>query len=334
MKKNKIDYSKYKEISINDDLTKQGHGNTLSVKVVLPVGCQAKCDFCFGTCKVKDYKAETYFKRLDEALIRIRSHITSRNLSFDITGGEPTMYEGITKVFRTINRRRVDVPLGSEKIVLTTNGREIFDFYYSDAGSMVNIVNISMHSFDEHERKRIFGTDDIPDFEEVKRFCDLFSSKNVKCSAVCVITSNRLKTVRDLDEISFKDFLKGLSAGAKKLHFSDLRVRLNYLDPDSKILEEFFNTKFSPAEYISEQVGLCTKSIDPSFGFEVPVKIFKGVPDLVEAGVIGVEMVIDTDGNLYLDYERKYPIQDSDLTRFNDYVYVDRGLLVRREEEK
>ena len=38
--------------------------------------------------------------------------------------------------------------------------------------------------------------------------------------------------------------------------------------------------------------------------------------------VIGVELVIDDDGNIYIDYNKNIPMASKDIKLFNDNIYV------------
>lgn len=47
-----------------------GHGNTLSVKIVVPTTCQANCDFCFNK-----YTIETQKKNFDKFLYNLKGSL-------------------------------------------------------------------------------------------------------------------------------------------------------------------------------------------------------------------------------------------------------------------
>ena len=52
-----------------------------------------------------------------------------------------------------------------------------------------------------------------------------------------------------------------------------------------------------------------------------PVNIYSGVPSLIDY-VIGVEMVIDDDGKLYLDYNKEYPLNNDDLHIIDKNIFI------------
>ena len=51
------------------------------------------------------------------------------------------------------------------------------------------------------------------------------------------------------------------------------------------------------------------------------VNIYLGVTDLIDY-VVGVEMVIDDDGKLYVDYNKRYPVDVDYLNDFNKHIFV------------
>ena len=79
-----------------------------------------------------------------------------------------------------------------------------------------------------------------------------------------------------------------------------------------------FDTKFTDNETIYYQRGLDSKYFDID-GFNV--SIYRGVSELIDY-VIGVELVIDDDGNIYLDYNKKLPMNEEDIKTFNDRIYI------------
>ena len=50
---------------INPSQFHKAHGNTISVKVVIPTYCQANCDFCFNKRnKKQQYDVDIFLKKL------------------------------------------------------------------------------------------------------------------------------------------------------------------------------------------------------------------------------------------------------------------------------
>ena len=51
------------------------------------------------------------------------------------------------------------------------------------------------------------------------------------------------------------------------------------------------------------------------------IYILKGVPDLTEY-VVGAELVVDDDGYSYIDYNKRYPVNNSNINYFNNlYIF-------------
>ena len=84
-------------------------------------------------------------------------------------------------------------------------------------------------------------------------------------------------------------------------------------------MNKIFNGYKFDEEIVQEQSGLATKILN-RHGFEI--RIYKGVKDLVDY-VIGVEMVVDDDGKLYLDYNKRYCLNGEEYWHtFNNFIYV------------
>lgn len=286
------DYIKFPTKFIDEQ---QGHGNTLSIKIVLPVWCQANCPFCFNKVnkKTQVHNLDMFLENLKTSLTLLKDNLPTRDVTFDITGNEPTYNIKLLKdVLIILNEFNTGLV---KKIVLTTNGYNLHRFENLDP---VNIVNISLHHYDFEERKKIFKTNNIPTDEELKELCKKFN-----ITAVAVFDENR----KDLESFT-KDFAKW----AQKIGFKNVRIRTNYLS----IGKVFFNA-FEDAK-IEEYPGLCIKDLMLD-GFSV--KLYRGIEDLTTC-ILGTEVIIDDDGKLYLDYYKRYPIGQEEIKAFNNNLYI------------
>ena len=282
----------------------KGHGNTLSIKVVIPTYCQANCDFCFNKSNNKQcHDKDLFLKNLDISLSKIFNNI-KREFTIDITGNEPTFDVDLLKeTLKIINKYKSYI----YKIVITTNGfrlNECLSFI-----DMVDIINISVHHYDFNMRKNIFNTNKILNDADLKNVIGSLKRKKIHVSAVCVL--NR--------EISnFKDFYDNFTDWAISLGFNDTRIRSNYLRSDS-FMNNIFDMDIGKIIESSDVPGLKSKKIyDEKKDYYT--YIFLGVESLVDY-VVGAEMVIDDDGLLYLDYNKEYPVNNENMFYFNK-IYV------------
>lgn len=300
-----IGISKNYEI-VNPNDFKVGHGGGLSVKVVLPGYCQAHCPFCFNnlTLSTQKHDYEMFFKNLIESLDMIFNNINNRPISIDITGNEPTFYiEIFSRLMKIISKYKSKI----DKVVLTSNGFNL-EKCLIHMKNVVDIVNISVHHYDYDIRKMIFKTASIPNDNDLKRVINTLEKYNISSTAVSVLYKEF--------EI-FKDFYHKFMNWAKELGFKDIRMRSNFC-ADDKFINDIIDTKFE-CEKLNSVNGLTTKIItDKESGFET--YILKGVPDLTEY-VIGAELVIDDDGLCYVDYNKRYLVNKSNINYFN-YFYV------------
>ena len=294
-------------IKINND-NNEGHGHVLSVKIVLPCYCQAKCPFCFNheTIDTQMHNYNEFEKNLIDSLDMLITTIKNRKITLDVTGNEPTFnvpqFKRFIKALGSFKKRHSDV---IENIVLTTNGFNLNECLY-EIGNNVDILNISLHHYDYSSRRNIFGTKYIPSNEDLKLICENLKMMGVKTTSVAVIYC-----MTDMNK-----FVKEFSLASKEMGFVDSRIRINYTS-NNQLLRDLFYEKFEN-EKVVEQSGLKTKYLDID-GYSTT--IYLGVKDLVDH-VIGVELVIDDNGKLYLDYNKRYQIDRNLLNSFNEHIYL------------
>jgi len=306
-------------ITVSPEEFKKGHGGSLSVKVVLPCYCQANCSFCFNklTIETQKHDYDQFFANLPETLDMIFDNVNQRLITLDITGNEPTFdVDVFSRFMNIIEKYKTKI----EKIVLTTNGYNLEKCIVSMNG-IVDIVNISVHHYDYNQRQNIFKTLYIPSDEELKRIIGKLKENNITCTSVAVL----YKKIED-----FNEFYKNFMMWSMNLGFKDSRMRSNFCTRDEFIDEIFYaKTKY---EKINEGTALTTKLIiDENTGFET--YILKGVPDLTEYG-IGVELVIDDNGLCYIDYNKRYPVDSSNIKYFNNLYIFNNGMDKCNETEE
>lgn len=125
--------------------------NNPNLSVILPVGCNARCEFCYweaGSGLTKN--------RLDfivNTLPDIFNQCT-------VTGGEPTLCVDLIGYLDIIKKR-------FSKTVLNTNG----SFLNKEYIDKVTHVNISRHHYDDTKNAKVFNTDKVPNTDKLREFC-------------------------------------------------------------------------------------------------------------------------------------------------------------------
>lgn len=295
-----------------DDNNKDGHGHVLSVKIVMPCYCQAHCPFCFNklTKETQVHDFLTFIEECEKSLDLIFSTVTDRKITLDITGNEPTFsidqfayFMGILTYYKRMFADRID------KIVLTSNSYHLKDVY-DIIGKVVDILNISVHHPDYNVRVyEIFRTFKILDNDGLRDIIKKLNGYGVSVTAVAVID----KVHEDIEQFVY-DFAKFADATG----FKNARIRFDYTTSDDAIRNQFYAQFKDWCIHFDEQQGLATKHLLID---DYRVNLYLGVPDLVDH-VVGVEAVIDDDGKLYLDYNKRYPLDKDLLEPMSKYIYA------------
>ena len=298
----------YFPVKIDNSCT-AGHGHTLSIKIVMPCYCQAHCPFCFNnqTINTQMHDWNWFTSNLFNSLTDIFKTLKNRKISIDITGNEPTFnveqfkeFMEILLFFKQTYREKID------KIVMTTNGFHLYECipYMKD---VIDIVNISLHHFDYNIRREIFGTKYIPSNEDLKNIIKSLKKLNITVTSVAVI----------FKKVDMKKFVTEFMEFSKEMGFKDARIRINFTTNNMLVRNQFYDKILEDEETV-EQGGLSTKYLNFD-GYSV--NIYLGVTDLIEY-VIGVELVIDDDGIVYIDYNKRYPMNIEGLKDFDNNIYV------------
>lgn len=285
--------------TIGNHTAHNGHGLHISCKIVLPTYCQAKCDFCFNnvTWETQTHDTKQFLRNLYDSLDTIFKHIGKRKISFDITGNEPTFdLTLLHKTLAILQHFRFKYHESFKKVVLTTNGYKLKDWLVHDV-TPVDYINLSLHSPIYDERVRIFKTTRIPDNSQIQ---EINRIAQVPITAVAVVHA---------PVNYFEGFVCNFAYEAQRLGFSDTRIRIDYKG-NVETRDQFFdNFKNVPIDICP---GLMTKNI--KFDGLNPTNIYLGVKDLTEF-VIGSEVIIDDDGRLYLDYSKRYLLENYGITK-------------------
>ncbi len=280
----------------------------LSIKLVIPSGCNMNCPFCFNNLNkstalhdVERFK-NSFMYSLKKVIDTARQYNPKRSISLDITGSEPTLSKDLfVYVLEQISTIREKI----NSVVLTTNGVNALELADHMKG-IVDIVNISVHHYDIEKRKESFGTsiEDRISYSYYRSLVKKLKEYNIKVSAVSVIYKKLGET--------FSDFIENFTIWCKSLGFDDLRIRSNFYSKDCFFIDYLNCAKFKGEITIAR--GLTTKRFT-NHGFNITMLM--GVETLI-GSVVGVESVIDDDGNPYIDYGKQHPF----TKEYVKHVYV------------
>lgn len=305
-----------------------GHGDTLSVKVVLPTFCQAKCRFCFNryTAETQCHNWDIFFSNFETALKQVFMEAGYRRISIDITGGEPTFnpekfQEFLRSLKTTIYEAQEQIQSPGrpviDKVVLTTNGYRLEECMDMFEFEIIDIVNISLHHYNYLDRQNIFGTKFIPSNGDLFRICEKLRDAGKKVTAVAVVWDGEFlhPDYPKCTENNFRKFVGTFAHEISLMGFHDGRIRLDYMD--TKGNADLFAVEF-PNESLYMTPALQVKSLNH---LDLPINIYKGVPDISEF-VVGPELIVDDNGMLYLDYIKEKPIRGEEVAVLANAIFI------------
>ena len=277
------------------------YNKVITIKLVFPVNCNAKCSFCY--CKDKNYNDISFNKKeflsnfintLDYLLSQING---KQEVSLDITGGEPTLDK--TLFIQVMNRlREYHIQEKVCRVTLTSNGTNIVELAPYMSG-VIDYVNISVHDFRPSIRGNIFDNKIFVDMDYAKIVSTLAEYK-IKTSCACVV-SQRCND----------DWLDDFIAFCKNIGFIALRIRCNVFWSDQDEFDQWIYDIISSQKF---QVINHEKTSDShwcrlrrSDGFRI--FMLHGVLD-TSILTKGIEYVIAQNGHGYCDFYMKTPIEN------------------------
>ena len=285
---------------------RQDYNNVVSIKLVIPSYCQAKCAFCFMKAYEKmEHDSDLFLMRFLDSLGDVVGALYGKQaISLDITGNEPTFNPNLLrKVLRALKQSRWLDKIN--RVVLTTNGYKLAEVV-DDLVGVVNYVNISTHHYELGERRRIFGTWRIPDDKELNRTVMSLLVKGIRASTVAVI-------YEPIDRFGL--FVDNYIRWADSIGFESIRFRGECATTDfAPTFNRYINHIIKSGKYhvVQEEdtndSHWCRLVDDNGFFFFM----LQGVPSTYECSR-GIEYIINDDGRAYLDYNKEHPFRENDL---------------------
>ena len=104
---------------------RKDYNKVITVKLVIPGRCNAKCPFCYNKDKQISCDKQQFLDNFIDSLDDIICRIGNKNpISVDITGGEPTLDpELLAKVL--IKLKQYDIKSKVLRTTITTNGTNL-----------------------------------------------------------------------------------------------------------------------------------------------------------------------------------------------------------------
>lgn len=254
--------------------------------IVMPGGCNAKCAFCFNHGKHKSAECSDFDFILE--LWEQLKNLPKQFYQISITGNEPMLSPLIVYVMSVCKRMKQRYT----NILLTTNGTNLLNSPQMIIDG-VHHINVSRHHYDETENKRIFGgTYNVTD-EELAEIVDVYSRQGVDVSLNCVINDS-----------TTEDFVNAYIDFAKRIGAYAVRFRKENGTIEPTTVERKFGEKYPILWHGSCPV--CRTDLRVIRGQHVYWKSSVLEPSEHITDKV-FELVYDTDGKVYLDWDRKKP---------------------------
>jgi molybdenum cofactor biosynthesis enzyme MoaA len=265
--------------------------------IVMPGGCNAKCEFCFWHQQKTD---KEYLKKLKHTI----DTLPSQFYQVSISGGEPT----ISPYFEDI-MNMIDTDRFSHRI-LTTNGMHLMK-HMDIIKEKIQHVNISRHHWDDEINEKIFiSKDTIPSSEHIEECVDELNSAGIDVTFSAVLTDEFITTKEDI--IKFVQYAK--RTGASHIY---LRKKHENLIPH-ELEKEFGHAKIVD----SHDCPVCRTRIQLIKGIDVHWKTSVLEPSETLTDVL-FETIFNSDGNMTADWEGQQIIDPLKIRDNNDYPKFD-----------
>lgn len=258
--------------------------------IIMPGGCNAKCAFCFNHSKTKVDNCQNI-----EFILNLIEHLRVLPKQFyqiSITGNEPMLSPLISDVMTICNR----VKGRFTNILLTTNGSKLLDNPQMVING-VHHINVSRHHYDEAENKRIFGGSYNVTDEELSEIVDVYSKNGVDVSLNCVINND-----------TTEDFINAYIDFAKRIGVFAIRFRKENGEIEPTPVEDMFAEQYPILWHGSCPV--CRTDLRVIRGQNVYWKssVLEPSDHIIDKVY---ELVYDTDGKVYLDWNRQKPMEEA-----------------------
>lgn len=276
-------YEKYIYSIIDENIIESTTIMNPNLSLVVPGGCNAKCDFCFWK---KSKPCNNYLEKLNNIL----EGLPSQFYQLSITGGEPTLSPYLESIINIINR---DI---FTHTVLTTNGAKILDFVPKLEGK-IDHINISRHHFDDNINDSIFKSKMLTT-EELKNVTNELNKIGIDVTFSAVL-NEKLSTKEDTDK--YIQFAK--ECGASQVFFRKPHGNLEPTEVE-KAYENYKSNEYS--------CPVCRTKVQKIDGINVSWKASLEEPSK-ELGTI-YELIVNENAEVTKDWEGKLKVNYNNIS--------------------
>lgn len=221
-------------------IERKEYNNVITVKLVIPGGCNAHCTFCY----MKNYEnvansSSDFMVNFISSLSFIIDAIGDKNpISLDITGNEPTYnVELLKNILQAL--KRFNIKNKVIRTTITTNGynlKEVAPYF----DGVIDYVNISVHDFRKSEREKIMRCEPLADADYISVISYL-KTIGIKASAISVIYQpiHNFHTWRD----AFIEW-------CIKMGFIGLRLRCDVFWENNNVFDQYMNKSMADNKFM------------------------------------------------------------------------------------
>ena len=280
-------------------IERKDYNKVISIKLVVPCGCNANCPFCYNKDKESaDYDVQKFLDNFIPSLSNLLDKIGNKNpVSLDITGGEPTLdIDLLYLVLIKLNKFHIKDKV--QRVTLTTNGTNLYEIPLNLMRDTIDYVNISVHDYRPEQRRNIMQIN-IPELA-YKRIISRLNSVGITVSASAVIyhTINNFDKWRD-------EFINW----AKRQGFISVRFRCDVFWNQPHWFDAYMcKTKHEEQfQVITDEWTTDSRWCRLRRDDGMRVFFLRGV---IDTSVLtkGIEYIIHDDGKCYCDFYKKIPI--------------------------
>ena len=288
---------------------RENYDNLITIKLVLPGTCNAKCKFCYnkyieemklGSKEMKEKFLNKFLISLEKIVLKVDG---KQRISLDITGNEPTLdTDFFIQVIHKL--RNFSFKDSITRVTCTTNGIGILKVAPYMKG-VVNYVNISVHDYDYKRRSNIFETY-FPTDDDYKKIVKSLLDNDISVTAVSVIH-------KKID--NFSVWRDQFISWALKIGFVGLRFRYDAYDTDdNNLFLDYMNQTIQDNNYYVIQKENAFDSIWCMLSYKSSFLVYflyflNGGVNTYDSSP-GIEFVIHDDGDAYADFNKTILFDD------------------------
>jgi len=287
-------YEKFISI-VEDKLILETTIQNPNLSIVMPGGCNGKCDFCFWK---KTKPCNNYLEKLNDIMYGLPSQFSQ----LSITGGEPTLSPYLEDVLNLIDKNIYS------HTVLTSNGAKLLDFVPKLEGK-IDHVNISRHHFEDEVNDSIFKAKMLTK-EQLKEVSNELNKVGIDVTFSAVL-SEKLNTKEDIEK--YLQFAK--ENGASQVFF---RKPHGTLDP-TEVEKSYENYKSN--EY---SCPVCRTRVQKIGGINVSWKASLEEPSKELGGTI-YELIVNENAEVTKDWEGKMKVDYNKINEKYQHIFEDCG---------